>query len=90
LQINRSALKRNRQNHKRRIINKSFVSEIRTVARKIRESVEAKKKEDAEKIYKEIVTLIDGGVTKGLFHRNNAARKKSRLYKLVNSINTAS
>ena len=90
MQINRSAEKRNRQNHKRRIINKSFKSEVRTNARKIRESIEANKKEDAEKTYKDIVILIDSAVTKGLYHINNAARKKSRLYKLVHSVKTAS
>ncbi len=57
--------------------------------RKIRESVDAKKKEDAEKNYSELVRLVDKAVTKGLFKKNTAARKKSRLFHLIKKIQTA-
>jgi small subunit ribosomal protein S20 len=86
LQINRSAIKQNRQNEKHRAHNKEFKTEIKTVARRIRESVDAKKKEDAEKGYSQLVSLIDRAVTKGLIKINTAARKKSRMYHLVKKI----
>jgi small subunit ribosomal protein S20 len=88
LQINRSAIKSDKQNEKRRIHNKSFKTEVKSVIRKIRESVEAKKKEDAEKSYSELVKLVDSAVTKGLFKKNTAARKKSRMYHLIKKIAT--
>ena len=89
MQINLSAEKRNKQNEKRRIHNKSFKTEVKSIARKIRESCDAKKKEDAEKSYAELVRLVDSGVTKGLFKRNSAARKKSRMYHLIQKIAAA-
>jgi small subunit ribosomal protein S20 len=89
LQINLSGIKRNRQNEKRRVHNKSFKTEVKSIARKIREAVDAKKKEDAEKSYSELVKLVDSAVTKGLFKRNTAARKKSRMYHLISKIASA-
>jgi small subunit ribosomal protein S20 len=83
LQVNPSAIKRNKQNEKRRIHNKSFKTEVKSVARKIRESVAARKRDEAEKSYAELVKLVDSGVTKGIFKRNTAARKKSRFYHLI-------
>ena len=41
---------------------------------------------EAEKTYKEAVSVLDKSVTKGVLHRNNAARKKAALTKHVNSL----
>jgi small subunit ribosomal protein S20 len=89
LQINKSAIKSQKQSEKKRIHNKSFKTEVKSVVRKIRESVDAKKTEDAQKGYSELVKLVDSAVTKGLFKKNTAARKKSRMYHLIQKIKTA-
>jgi small subunit ribosomal protein S20 len=79
----KSAKKRIRTNERRRIINKSNESKIKTLVKKV---LNAAEKEEAEKAYKEAVSVIDRSVTKGVIHRNTAGRKKSALTKHVNGL----
>lgn len=79
----KSAKKRIRTNERRRTINKSNESKIKTLVKK---TLGSTKKDEAEKIYKEAVSVIDRNVTKGIIHRNNAARKKASLTKYLNSL----
>ncbi|MCD6121639.1 MAG: 30S ribosomal protein S20 [Spirochaetales bacterium] len=81
-----SAAKRQRQNEKRRLRNRTIRSRIRGSARKLIELVNEKKKDEAELQYKELTSLIDRAVSKGVYHKNTAARKKSRMYRLLNKI----
>ncbi|UCH66858.1 MAG: 30S ribosomal protein S20, partial [Ignavibacterium sp.] len=46
-------------------------------------------KEEAEKLYKEAVSVIDRSVDKGKIHKNTAARKKSQLTRHLNSLASA-
>ena len=85
---NLSAIKRQKQSEKRRLRNKMIKSRIKTWARKVREAVTEKKTEVALKNFEEFKSLIDRAVSKGVYHKNNAARKKSRMYRLVNSLKT--
>jgi small subunit ribosomal protein S20 len=78
----RSAKKRLRQNKKRRLRNKSVKSHLKTVSKKVKD---AKEKGDALVLLKEAYKAYDMAVSKGVIHKNNAARHKSRLTKLVNS-----
>lgn len=82
----KSAKKRIRSNERKRIRNKSVKSEIKT---KVKKTLASKDKAEAEKLYKEAVSLLDKNSTKNVIHRNNAARKKSRLTKHLNSITAA-
>jgi small subunit ribosomal protein S20 len=79
----KSAKKRIRITERRRKINKISVSKIKTSLKKVFDS---KKKEDAEKYYKEAVANLDRGVSKSRLHGNTAARKKSQLTKYINSL----
>jgi len=81
-----SAAKRQRQNEKRRLRNRTIRSRIRGSARKLIELVNEKKKDEAELQYKELTSLIDRAVSKGVYHKNTAARKKSRMYRLLKKI----
>ena len=81
-----SAAKRQRQNEKRRLRNKVVRSRIRGSARKLIELVNEKKKSEAQQQYKELTSLIDRAVSKGVYHKNTAARKKSRMYRLLSKI----
>jgi small subunit ribosomal protein S20 len=74
-----SARKRARQNEKHRLNNAGQRSRARTSIKKVLAAIEAGDKSTAEAAYKEAVPAIDRCVSKGLMHRNKAARHKSRL-----------
>jgi ribosomal protein S20 len=54
--------------------------------RKAREAADVNNSEEASKVFEEFRGLIDRAVTKGIYHINNAARKKSRMYSMVKKI----
>ena len=83
---NRSAIKRQKQSEKQRLRNKIIKSRIKTWARKVKEAVSEKNSEIAVKNFNEFKSLVDRAVSKGVYHKNNAARKKSRMYKLIKSL----
>ncbi|MFN3920409.1 MAG: 30S ribosomal protein S20 [Methylohalobius sp.] len=74
-----SAKKRARQAQKRYLRNKAHRSRMRTVIKKVLKAIEAKDLEAAREAYRQAVPVIDSMVNKGILHKNNAARKKSRL-----------
>jgi len=81
-----SAKKRVRQTIKRTEINKSRRSRIKTFVRNVEEAIEAKDAKRAFEFLKVAQPEIMRGVTKGLFHKNTASRKLSRLSARVKSI----
>jgi small subunit ribosomal protein S20 len=81
-----SAQKRNRQNEKRRIQNRTFSTKIKGSAKKILGLVEEKNKEKAALEFKEFSAHVEKAVKKGIFHKNTAARKKSRMQKKINAL----
>ena len=82
----KSAEKRMRQNAKRKEINRSNRSKLRTSIKKLRTAVAASDKSASTELLFPTVSLIDKAVNKGVLHRNTAARYKSRLTKHVNNI----
>lgn len=78
-----SAVKRARQNEKRKARNKAEASRVNTVVKNV---LNAKSKEDAEPKLKEAVSALDKAAVKGKLHKNNAARKKATLTKHVNKL----
>ena len=75
------AAKRHRQSVKRRTHNRAIRSRVRTSMKAFDAAVEKKDKAVAETTFAEFVKLIDTAAGKGLYHRNTAARKKSRMHK---------
>ena len=75
----KSAEKAARQAVKHRIHNVALRSRMRSAIRKVVDAVDASKKDDATGAYKEAQPVIDSMVSKGLVHKNKAARHKSRL-----------
>ena len=75
----KSALKANRQNVKRRLHNRELRSKLRTALKLIRESLDSKDIEGAQKALSKTVSIVDKMATKGIIHRNTAGRYKSRL-----------
>ena len=66
--------------------NKSIRSEVKTVTKKVEAAVAANDKAAAQAALVAATTEIDKACTKGVYHKNNASRKVSRLTKAVNSI----
>ena len=66
--------------------NKAIRSEVKTSIKKVEAAVAAKDKAAAEAAYKDASSVIESACSKGVYHKNNEARKVSRLAKLVNGI----
>ena len=84
---NKSAEKRNRQGEKRRLQNKSVKTAIRSSAKKVVVAAQGKDKALAEAALKDMVKRIDTAARKGIVKKNAAARKKSRMQRLINALN---
>ncbi len=81
-----STKKRMRQNVKRREINRSSRSRLRTQIKKLRDALTANDKDLCQTELVPTVSLIDKMVNKKILHQNTAARYKSRLTKHVNEL----
>ena len=73
------SLKRAKQAEKRRQRNVAFRTKLRTHIKRVIYGADEGNVETTADAYKAAVPLIDSAVTKGLIHRNKAARLKSRL-----------
>ncbi len=82
----KSQIKRNKTNEKRRVRNQAVKSELKTLVRKTREAVEAGDKELAEENLRIASRKLDVAVSKGVIHRNQAAKRKSKLAARVNQM----
>ena len=80
----KSQIKRNRQNEKRRLINRNVRGSARTAVNLARNSFEAEAPETKETVLKAI-SALDKAAGKGVIHKNNAARRKGRLMKRLAS-----
>ncbi len=76
----KSQIKRNRQNEKNRISNRTFRGAARTAVTAAREAFTENDPETKEAVLKAISTL-DKAAEKGVLHKNNASRRKGRLMK---------
>ena len=81
----RSAIKRIKQNEKRRQRGRAARSFIRSSVKTARAAVTAKSPESRASVAEAIRTL-DQAVTRGVMHRNTAARKKSALARQLNTL----
>jgi small subunit ribosomal protein S20 len=82
----KSAIKRARQNIKRRVRNRIVRSSTRTYVKKARTLIEGEDTSLATEAVREAVSALDKAAQKGVIHRNNAARRKSRLMKRLNAM----
>lgn len=77
----KSQIKRNRQNEKRRVANRVYRGNSRTAVQKARVAIESGNKEESKQATLEAISKLDTAAAKGVIHKNNAARRKSRLVK---------
>jgi small subunit ribosomal protein S20 len=82
----KSAKKRVRQNEKRRTINRSNRSSLRTQIKKLRTALDGNDTNQSQELLNPTISAIDKAVNKGLLHKNTAARYKSRLTGHVNAL----
>jgi len=82
----KQAKKRVRQNVKRRDHNRSLRSRMRTHVKRVREAIEAKNHETAKTCLADAISVLDASWSKGLIHKNNAARLKSKLNAQVKAL----
>lgn len=78
-----SAEKRQRQNEKRRLMNRSVRSNMRSQLKKVRDAVTANDMDAARAEFRVAVSKLDRAAAHNLIHRNAAARTKSRLNKMI-------
>ena len=84
----KSAEKRMRQNERRRLINRSNRTRLRSAIKDLRGALASGTPKDATAMLPKTVSEIDKAVQKGVLHRNVAARQKSRLTARVNQAAT--
>ena len=82
----KSQIKRNRQNEKRRLRNKSVKSSLKTAVRKFHEATEAGDAETATALMRDASRKLDKAVSKGVIHKNQAANRKSAIAKKFQSL----
>ena len=85
----KSQIKRNRQNEKARLRNKAVRSELKTRVKSALSTAESGAENSAEAL-RLALKRIDKAASKGVIHKNAAARKKSRLAKRVAALSSTS
>lgn len=80
----KSQIKRNLQNEKRRLRNRTFRGAARAAVREARASIDSGKPDQASIL--EAISRLDKAAEKGVIHKNNAARRKSRLMKALAAV----
>ena len=82
----KSAKKRARLSEERRVHKKHYTTTMRTHIKRVVTALEAGDKEAATAAYTAAIPSIDAGVSKGLIHKNKAARHKSRLNSRIRAL----
>ncbi|NBI29492.1 30S ribosomal protein S20 [Chengkuizengella marina] len=82
----KSAIKRVKTSEKRRLINASRKSALRTAIKTVDTAIDDQNAESAKAALNDAIKKLDKAASKGLIHKNAASRKKSRLTKKVNAL----
>lgn len=82
----KSAIKRINVTDKKTERNKIVKSRTKTAMKKVVLACSNKNKDEAKVLLVNAISQIDKACSKGIYHKNNASRKKARLAKLVNSV----
>lgn len=79
----KSQIKRNRQNDKRRLRNRTFRGSARAAVIKAKEAIQTGIDDTSKAAVIDAISHLDKAAEKGVIHKNNAARRKSRLMKAL-------
>lgn len=80
----KSAKKRIRANERKRVRNQMYRSRVKTMIRKAEQDIFSGT--PSEEVVREALRTLDKAAVKGIIHKNNAARRKSRLMKKFNAV----
>jgi small subunit ribosomal protein S20 len=78
-----SAVKKHRQDEKKRMVNRVNRSKMKNKIKALRKKVSAGQRDEATKMLPATIAVIDMTVRKGTIHKNTGSRYKSRLYGLI-------
>ena len=81
-----SAIKRNKQNEKRRLRNISIKSNVKTEIKSVVRALETRDIEQSKAALTKAIPMITKAAAKGVFHKKTASRKISRLTKKMNTL----
>ena len=79
-----SAVKKHRQDEKKRMVNRMNRSKMKNKIKSLKRKIEAGNRDEALKLLPAAISVIDRTVRKGTIHKNTGSRYKSRLLGLVN------
>jgi small subunit ribosomal protein S20 len=79
-----SAIKAMRNSERKRTQNKTYRSRARTYVKRARTLIDAGRLEEAQEAVRVAASVLDRAAQKGIIHENNAARRKSRLVRMLN------
>jgi len=82
----KSQIKRNKQNQKRRMRNRVYRGTARTYVRKAEAAIKVGDAQASQEEVLKAIRALDKAASKGVIHKNNAARRKSRLVKKLNAM----
>lgn len=85
----KSAIKRLRSAERRRLRNRIHRGRARTAVKKARRLMDEGRLEEAREAVRMAVSALDKAAEKGIIHKNNAARRKSRLMQRLNQAERA-
>lgn len=83
----KSAIKRVKKSEKRRLRNSMIKSDLRTAVKKVNVAIDNKDQEAVKDLLINATKKLDKAASKGVIHKNKAARLKSRLMKKANALN---
>ncbi len=81
--ITQSAKKAIRQNKKRRLANLVYIDSLKKLVKEAKSLVVQKKVKEAQELLPKVYQILDKAAKVGIIKKNNAARRKSRLAKLI-------
>jgi small subunit ribosomal protein S20 len=82
----KSQIKRNKQNEKRRLRNKSVKSSLKTAIRKFHEAAETGDADTATALMRDAARKLDKAASKGVIHKNQAANRKSAIARKLHTL----
>ena len=87
--VHKSVIKRHRQNLKRRARNQEIKSRVKTLIKKVRQSIDKKDHATAVTQLSDVNKILDNAVNKGVLKHNTASRRMSRLARAVHVVSKA-
>lgn len=84
--IKNSTIKRERQSVERRLRNRAIKSKVHTAFLSLAEAINNKNREDVEAKLRIYMSEVDKAVKRNILHKNNGARKKSRIVKRIKTV----